>query len=249
MTPAAEPRPSAIGPTGRPLQPVGALFEAAFRRLGAGFGSYLLYTLAFGLLPLATALALDRADVGGKASLALFLLAFSLGYFLLVGTLAALVVGPPRRTGAIVVSAVAASILSAATGTLLPPLALVVSPFPTLAVIAAAARDAGALGAYTAAARLVRRWLGRAYLVLVGLGLCAVGLWFGWVVALSPVGRPWQQRLAFMLVCLFLWPIAALVWRNFYGDVTGRLVVREAPGDQERRAKLATRPARRRRRG
>ena len=45
----ADERPLALGPTGRPLHPVGALFEAAFRRLGQRFASYLLYTIACGL--------------------------------------------------------------------------------------------------------------------------------------------------------------------------------------------------------
>ena len=48
-----------------------------------------------------------------------------------------------------------------------------------------------------------------------------------------------------LAVTLLVWPVAALVQRNLYGDLTGRLVIREAPGEAERQADLERRGRRR----
>ncbi len=58
---------------------------------------------------------------------------------------------------------------------------------------------------------------------------------FGSVIALSPLADPTQQRLSFLVSCLFGWPLAALVMRNLYGDLTGRLVIRDLSPPLRRR--------------
>ena len=230
-------RPAPLGPTGKPLQPVGALFEAAFRRLGGGLAGYLLYTVCFGLLPLSATLLVDSRDADGNGALLVVVFAFALGHFLLVGTLGALIAGTLASRSAVVLGAAAFSAaLTAAVAVLLaPPVALLTYPVLGLAPVAAASGDAGVLGAFPVAARLVRRWFTRCYLVMLGLGVCFAAVWFGTVVALSPLGDARQQRVAFLLTCLVLWPLAALVMRNLYGDLTGRLIIRDASPPRRRR--------------
>ena len=234
---APERRPAPLGPTGRPLQPVGALFEAAFRRLGGGFAGYVLYTVCFGLLPVSASLLLDAQDSEGSGAVFVFVFAFALGHFLLVGTLGALVAGTLRSRSAVVL---AAATLSAGVSALLavaiaPPVALLAYPVLGLAPVAAASGDAGALGAFPVALRLVGRWFGRCYRVVLGLGMTFAILWFGSVIALSPLADPTQQRVSFLVSCLFGWPLAALVMRNLYGDLTGRLVIRDLSPPLRRR--------------
>jgi hypothetical protein len=231
-------RPQPIGPTGKPLQPVGALFEAAFRRLGGGLSGYLLYTVCFGLLPLSAALLLDAQDAGGSGALLVFVFAFALGHFLLVGTFGALIAETLRSRAAVVLAAAtfSAALSAVLAVTLTPPAALLLYPVLGLAPVAAASGDAGAVGAFAVAARLVRRWFTRCYLVVLGLGVCFAALWFGTVVSLSPLEDATQQRVAFLLSCLILWPLAALVMRNLYGDLTGRLVIRDASPPRRRRS-------------
>jgi hypothetical protein len=215
---------------------VGALFEAAFRRLGGSLLSYLLYTVAFGLVPVAAAAALRATDAGGVGAQFAFWLAFALGHFLLVGTLSALVAGTRRgRTSPIVVSTSLVAVLWAVVTTLFPPLGVLVYPVLALAAVAAAVGDAGPVAALAHAGRLVRRFFARAYLVLFGLALTTVALWVGWVIALSPLGPDLREIAAFLVTCLLLWPVAALVQRNFYGDLTGRQVVGEAQERARRR--------------
>ena len=86
-------RPLALGPTGRPLHPVGALFEAAFRRLGQRFASYMAYTIACGLPAALVYRFVDQGDVEKWARYALIMLAYSLGHLALVGILSGLVTG------------------------------------------------------------------------------------------------------------------------------------------------------------
>ena len=46
--------------------PVGALFEAAFRRFGGHIGGYLLYAIGTGTIPALTALALRAGGAGSS---------------------------------------------------------------------------------------------------------------------------------------------------------------------------------------
>ena len=56
--------------------------------------------------------------------------------------------------------------------------------------------------------------------------LIALGLWFGFGIAITQfTSADAMQIPRAVLSSLFLWPIAALVLRNLYGDLTGRRVV------------------------
>jgi hypothetical protein len=61
------------------------------------------------------------------------------------------------------------------------------------------------------------------------------------VIGFSPLDRDVQTVAAIGAATLLAWPVSALVERNLYGDLTGRLVIRDAPGDEERMADLARR--------
>jgi hypothetical protein len=239
-------RPLALGPSGRPLHPVGALFEAAFRRFGQRMASYLLYSAAT-LAPSVLVLWwIGAADIDGPVVYLALLLAFFLGHLTLIGVLAGLVTGGLReRAGSIAVTVVAGAVILAALGTLLPPLALIPYPFVVFGPVAAAAGDAEGLGALRRGAALAGRHVGRAALVVLGMLLLALFLWFGFVIALSPVEETVRQWTAAGAVLLLVSPVTALVVRNLYGDLTGRLVIREAPGEADRQADLERRGRRR----
>jgi hypothetical protein len=239
-------RPLALGPSGRPLHPVGALFEAAFRRFGQRMGSYLLYSAA-ALAPSVLVLWwITAADLDGPVVYVSLLLAFFLGHLALVGLLAGLVTGQLReRAGSIAVTVVVGAGILAGVGTLLPPLALIPYPFVVFGPVAAAAGDAEGLGALRRGAALAGRHLGRAALVVAGTLLLALFLWFGFVIALSPLAETLRQWTAAGAVLLLVSPVTALVVRNLYGDLTGRLVIREAPGEATRQADLERRGRRR----
>src|SRR6185503_10077966 len=52
-------------------------------------------------------------------------------------------------------------------------------------------------------------------------------LWFGFVIGFSPLDRDVQTVAAIGAATLLAWPVSALVERNLYGDLTGRLVIRD----------------------
>jgi hypothetical protein len=166
-----------------------------------------------------------------------FVFAFALGHFLLVGTLGALVAGTlrsrsggrpgrrhPERRGQ---RAPGRRDRAAGRAAGLPG--------PRAGPVAAASGDAGALGAFPIALRLVGRWFGRCYRVVLGLGMTFAILWFGSVIALSPLADPTAAARVLPRLCLFGWPLAALVMRNLYGDLTGRLVIRDLSPPLRRR--------------
>ena len=125
---------------------------------------------------------------------------------------------------------------------MLLPFALVFYPFVVFGPIAAAAGDAhGDRWRSPAASRVAGRSLGRVAMVVVGLVIVGAFLWFGFVIGFSPLDRDVQTVAAIGAATLIAWPVAALVERNLYGDLTGRLVIRDAPGDAERMADLARR--------
>jgi hypothetical protein len=202
--------------------PVGALFEGAFRRYGGDVVGYTLWSAGVGVIPLVTTIALRNwHDV-----LFAVVASQSLAHFLLCAILTALVTGTLRTR--MLAGAVAATICAAVTTAVFVvggPLAIILYPLLVFAPIAAAAGDASALRAVPAGALLAVRDWARAYAVLLGLGVIAVFLWFAFLLTLLPFGGAAQQVLTLGLTTLIVSPLAALVERNFYGDVTGRKVL------------------------
>jgi hypothetical protein len=238
----ADERPLALGPTGRPLHPVGALFEAAFRRLGQRFASYLLYTVVCGLPAALVYRFLDKGDVENWVRFALVMLAYSLGHLALVGILSGLVTGELRaNAGSIALAVVVGALVLTAASMVLLPVALAFYPFVVFGPIAAAAGDASGFRAIVQGVRVAWGALGRVAMVVIGLVIVGAFLWFGFVIGFSPLDRDAQTVAAIGAATLLAWPVAALVERNPYGDLTGRLVIRDAPGDAERMAELARR--------
>jgi hypothetical protein len=131
-------------------------------------------------------------------------------------------------------------VLTAASMVLLP-VALAFYPFVVFGPIAAAAGDASGFGAIVQGVRVAWGALGRVAMVVIGLVIVGAFLWFGFVIGFSPLDRDAQTVAAIGAATLLAWPVAALVERNLYGDLTGRLVIRDAPGDAERMADLARR--------
>jgi hypothetical protein len=202
--------------------PVGALFEGAFRRYGAAILGYTLWSAAVGVIPLVTALLLrDWKDVLFAA-----VAAQSLAHFLLCGILTALVTGTLRER--ILPAAAVAAVAAAVTGAVFivgGPFAIVLYPLLVFGPIATAAGDLPALRSIPAGARLALRDWGRSFGVLLGLGVVAVFLWFAFFLTLMPIGGAAQQVATLALMTLMFSPIAALVERNLYGDLTGRKVL------------------------
>ena len=87
---------SDLGPTGRALHPVGAYFEAAFRRFGINFGGYLLATAVCGLPTVAAALFVTHTAIGGTAAGILLALSYTLGFTFLTALATVLVAGGTR---------------------------------------------------------------------------------------------------------------------------------------------------------
>jgi hypothetical protein len=118
-------------------------------------------------------------------------------------------------------------------------------PFLVIPAIVAGAGDADGLRAVSHGARLALRWFKRAYAVLLGVVLVAGAAWFGFTILLTPLDDGVQRQIALALTALVVWPVTALVYRNLYGDMTGRLVIYEAPGEDERRREIMRRRAER----
>lgn len=202
--------------------PVGALFEGAFRRYGANVAGYTLWSAALGLIPLLITIVLrDWRDV-----LFAVVAAQSFAHFLLCAILTALVTGTLRER--ILPAALVALACAAVTGAVFVvggPLAIVLYPLLVFGPIAAAAGDVSAARAIPAGAMLAVRDWARAFGVLLGLGVMAMFLWFAFLLTLMPIGGAAQQIATLALTTLVFSPLAALVERNLYGDVTGRRVL------------------------
>ena len=213
----------------RPRHSVGALFEAALRRFGARLGAYLALTVV-ALVPTIVVFALLRdVDLGGFLDFGLAGFAYSLGIFGLCGVLTALVTDDLRgRIGVIAAAVGIASVASGVLSGLFPPLAIVAFPVLAFIPIAVAAGDVSPVRAIGHALGLAGRNLGSVYLVLVAIVIWAAANFFGFGIAFSPIGREAQRPLAVVAMTLLTWPVAALVLRNLYGDLTGRLVIRDA---------------------
>jgi hypothetical protein len=207
--------------------PTGAFFEAAFKRFGQRFFGYELWTLAGLLVTGAVAVAVRPLDLGGPPLYGVLGFGYALGHLALVGTLAALVTGRARlRAPAIATAAVAGALVAGALCAVFPPLVVLVYAPLAFAPIAAAAGDVDGLHALPYATRLVVRSFGRVASTLLGLVSVGLAAWFGFVIALSPLGGNDQKVAALTFTTLLVWPIAALVMRNVYGDLTGRVVLR-----------------------
>ncbi len=221
---------------------VGALFEAAFRRFGAHLGSYLLWSAGFGAVAAAIAI-FARAVGSGRVAFGLLFAGVCLSHFLLAGALTALVTDTLRRRALVlaVASLVGAAVMFAG-ALFIGPLIGVLYPVLVFAPIAAAAGDASAIGAFPHGARLALRGWGRAYGALFGLGFCFFFLWLGFAVALTPVLGTAGQVAVLVLTVLIGSPVAALVERNLYGDMTGRNVLpADVPRQREPHARRAGR--------
>jgi hypothetical protein len=100
-------------------------------------------------------------------------------------------------------------------------------PFFLLAPIAAGAGDASGVEACRRSFTLVSR---RGYLRSAGcvaaLEAIGVALFVGFRLVGGPLGNDVQSVLAGALWVAVFWPLSALVLRNLYGALDGRLVVR-----------------------
>ncbi len=215
--------------------PIGALFEAAFRRYGSSVVGYTLWSIAVNVVPLVVAIGFrDSGNV-----LFGFVAASTFSHFLLCALLTVFVTGTTRThlLPATVVSLAGAAITGVvfyAAG----PLALALYPVLVFGPIAAASGDVSALRALPRGVRVALGDWGRAYGVLLGLGLIAVFLWFAFFLTLAPIGGSGHQVGTLALTTLVFSPIAALVERNLYGDATGRQVLPpDVSVDQRRRGK------------
>lgn len=225
-----------VGPTGRPLQPVGAYFETAFRRFGINFSGYLLMTAVCGLPTVAAIIAFRSTALSGEAMGVILSMAYALG-FVVVAALATLLVagGTRERLPSILVTCAVTGVLAGLVVWQVVFLAIVLLPFLLFPPIIAASGDAGGLRAVAAGAAASVRWFRRAYACVFGLVIVAVALWVGFTGLFFAVPGSLRGDLIIGFTSLFMWPVAALVFRNLYGDMTGRLVVREAPGENQRR--------------
>jgi hypothetical protein len=202
--------------------PIGALFEAAFRRYGAAVVGYTLWSIAVGVVPAAVAIGLRDND----RVLFAFVTAATFAHLLLCGILTALVTGTVRtRLGSAAVVAAGGAIITGAVFFVAGPFALALYPLLVFGPIAVAAGDVSTARAIPYGVALAFRDWGRAYGVLLGLGLIAVFLWFAFFLSLAPVGGAGHQVGTLALTTLVFSPLAALVERNLYGDITGRTVL------------------------
>ena len=228
-----------LGPTGRPLHPVGAYFEAAFRRFGINILGYSLYTIMCGLLPIGAALIVSAATLPEWLGLFIFFLGFTLGNVLLIALTTALVSGGGRqRLGSIAAACAATGVLGALMATLHPIVAIVLYPLIVFPPIVVASGDAEGLRALPAGWKVAARWFKRTYACLLGVFIVTAAVWFGFTIFLSPLQDELQKQIAFAITTYFVWPISALVFRNLYGDVTGRLVINAPPNENAQRKAL-----------
>ncbi len=232
-----------LGPTGRPLHPVGAYFEAAFRRFGVNFGGYLLLTAICGLPWAVAEFTLDGSGLEPQLQLLIRGALLAFGLVALTAAATALVAGGIRgRAGAVAVACVITAIPASLVVWNLSALALApILPLVLFPPIIAVSGDAGGARAVWAGVEASARWFRRAYACVFGIVIVAVGLWIGFTTVAFVITGPVGDHLRIVLTMLFLWPIAALVFRNLYGDMTGRLVINAAPRENEYRKDLARR--------
>lgn len=228
-----------FGPTGRPLHPIGAYFEAAFRRYGINILGYSVYTLICGLLPIGAALIVSAAAFPEWVGLFVFFFGFTLGNVLLIALTTSLVSGGGReRLNSILTTCVATGVFGAVLATLHPVVAIVFYPLIVFPPIVVASGDAEGLRALPAGWKIALRWAKRTYACLLGIFVVTAAVWFGFTIFLSPLEDGLQKQLAFAVTTFLVWPISALVFRNLYGDVTGRLIINAPPNEDAQRKAL-----------
>ena len=202
--------------------PIGALFEGAFRRYGANILGYTLWSAGLGLIPLVvTVLLRDWRDV-----LFAVVAAQSFAHFLLCAVLTALVTGTLRTR--IVPAALVALVCAAVTGAVF----VVGGRWRSSSTRCSCSGRSPprratnrACGRFRPARSSPCGTGARAFGVLLGLGVIAMFLWFACLIALLPIGGAAQQIATLALTTLMFSPLAALVERNLYGDLTGRKVL------------------------
>jgi hypothetical protein len=228
-----------VGPTGRPLHPVGAYFEAAFRRFGINILGYTLYTVICGLLPVGAALIVSATALPEWLGLFVFFLGFTLGNVFLIALTTSLVAGGGReRLGSILIACGATGVLGALLATLHPIFAIVLYPLIVFPPIVVASGDADGLRALPYGWKVAGKWFKRTYACLLGIFIVTAAVWFGFTIFLSPLQDELQKQISFAITTYFVWPISALVFRNLYGDVTGRLVINAPPNEDAQRKAL-----------
>lgn len=210
------------------LLPLGALFEAAFKRFGSRMPQYLLYGIVAAAVPSLALLVEREAGLEGPPAFAVVGFAVGFGLFLLYGRLAALMTERPNeRWGAIAVAALVGGAVAAALCAI-TPLALV-SVFWAVALIpfAAGGGDASGPGSVVLGLRLALQYFPRCIGVQLGLLLIGAGFWLGLGIAISQVVTgSTMEASRLVLTTVFTWPISGLVLRNLYGDLTGRQIIR-----------------------
>lgn len=215
--------------------PIGALFEAAFRRYGAELFGYTLWSVVVALIPGVIAIVARDAE----RALFAFVPAQAFGHFLLCAILTVLVTGHGRERlpGAALVALFGAAVTGAVFA-VVGPFAVLLYPLLVFGPIGVAAGDTSALRAPWYALRLALGDWWRCYGVLLGLGIVVVFLWFAFFLSLMPIGGAAHAVTTLALTTLVFSPVAALVERNLYGDATGRRVLPEAVSvDQRDRGK------------
>ena len=115
--------------------------------------------------------------------------------------------------------------------------------YPLLAFppIIAASGDATGLGSLWQGMRTTVRWFKRTYACVLGLVIVIAAVAVGFGILLTPLGSVLQQQVTFAITTIIVWPVSALVFRNLYGDITGRLVINDSPKENERRKEIIKR--------
>ena len=225
-----------LGPTGRPLHPVGAYFEAAFRRFGINFTGYLVMTFVCALPTLAAVFIFRNTALSGEAAGALLAFTYALGFVTMTALSTTLVAGGTReRMPTLVVTCGVVGVLAGIVVWQFAFVAFVLLPFALFPAIVAASGDADGLRAVTAGFASTFKWFRRTYACVFGLIIVAVALWFGFTGLFFAVPATLRGDLIIGFTSLFMWPISALVFRNLYGDMTGRLVINAAPNEDANR--------------
>jgi hypothetical protein len=225
-----------VPPTATPAPTVGVsdIFATAFRRYGGGYLTFGLLAVAMAIPAAAVFIALDASDVGGRTTVAVGSLLGTAVYFAFVGIVTASLGGRVRRTlPAVVGTAALAAPPIAVVFVLVGIYAIVVLPFLlpffALATVVTGAGDATGVAACRRAIALVgRRGYLRSLGVMAGLELLALLLWLGLRIAFSPIEGRLGDIVGTALWVAIVWPLSALLFRNLYGALTGRLVLRSS---------------------
>jgi hypothetical protein len=221
-------------PAGAPAERVGVgdIFATAFTRYGGGFATYGAIALVAVAFPVAGLLVAELAGASQTTHVVVGALLGAMAYLAFVGVVTATIGGrlrgqarPVLGTAALAAPPVAVLIVVLAAGALLVlPFVL---PLFALAPVAAGAGDAVGVAACQRSFALVARggYL-RSLGVMAGLLLIGLMLWLGFSIALSPIEGDLRTLLVVAGWAAVYWPLSALVFRNLYGALSGRLVVR-----------------------